>query len=199
MIHKCLVSFKIGGYEDRIWCDVIPMNITHILLGQPWLVDWKAHNDKEMNTYSFKWKGVRVTLVPLQPTITSPSKSSLSSEEPKSKQEEETEVMTTSIKLEPKVEDIKADIEKQDQEKVYLTANSSEIGCKTSEMDHASDEIEDKETKILSMGIADKKKQDAKEDKGVAEIKDMDLMNKRPNHSIRSSGCSHEALQIIRR
>ena len=37
--HRCLVSFKIGGYEDKIWCDVIPMNITHILLGRPWLRD----------------------------------------------------------------------------------------------------------------------------------------------------------------
>lgn len=26
---KCLVSFKIGGYKDKIWCDVTPMNITH--------------------------------------------------------------------------------------------------------------------------------------------------------------------------
>ena len=34
MTHTCLVSFKIDSYEDNIWCDVIPMNITHILLGQ---------------------------------------------------------------------------------------------------------------------------------------------------------------------
>ena len=31
--HRCLVSFKIGGYQDSIWRDVIPMNITHVLLG----------------------------------------------------------------------------------------------------------------------------------------------------------------------
>lgn len=31
--NKCLVSFKNGSYEDRIWCAVmILMNITHILL-----------------------------------------------------------------------------------------------------------------------------------------------------------------------
>ena len=33
--HRCLVSFKLGGYEDRIWCDVIHMNIAHILFGRP--------------------------------------------------------------------------------------------------------------------------------------------------------------------
>ena len=33
--HRCLVSFKLGNYEDKIWCDVIHMNIAHILLGRP--------------------------------------------------------------------------------------------------------------------------------------------------------------------
>eukprot|EP00268_Persea_americana_P028425 TRINITY_DN27599_c0_g1_i4.p1 TRINITY_DN27599_c0_g1~~TRINITY_DN27599_c0_g1_i4.p1 ORF type:complete len:218 (+),score=15.85 TRINITY_DN27599_c0_g1_i4:232-885(+) len=28
----CRVTFKIGGYEDSIWCGIIPMNVTHILL-----------------------------------------------------------------------------------------------------------------------------------------------------------------------
>ena len=27
--HRCLVSFKIDHYEDKIWCDVIHMNIAH--------------------------------------------------------------------------------------------------------------------------------------------------------------------------
>lgn len=28
-----------GSYSDSIWCDVIRMNVTHILLGRPWLYD----------------------------------------------------------------------------------------------------------------------------------------------------------------
>lgn len=28
----CWVTFKIGIYEDSIWCDIIPTNVTHILL-----------------------------------------------------------------------------------------------------------------------------------------------------------------------
>ena len=32
---KCLVEFKIGGYRDEILCDVIPMDVCHVLLGRP--------------------------------------------------------------------------------------------------------------------------------------------------------------------
>ena len=35
MTHRCLVSFKIDSYEDGIWCDVIPLNVTHFLWGRP--------------------------------------------------------------------------------------------------------------------------------------------------------------------
>ena len=80
MVHKCLISFKIGGYEDKIWCVVIPMNITHILLGRPCLRDREVQYDKEKNIYSFSWKGRQVSLVPLQPTP------SPSTEEPEKEQ-----------------------------------------------------------------------------------------------------------------
>ena len=33
---QCLVEFKIGGYKDEILCDVIPMDVFHLLLGTPW-------------------------------------------------------------------------------------------------------------------------------------------------------------------
>ena len=55
---------------------------------------------------------------------------------------------------------------------------------------YASNELEDKETEILSMDTADLQKQDANEDKGLTEIEDMDLMNKKPKHPIRFYGCS---------
>jgi hypothetical protein len=31
---QCLVEFKIGGYNDKILCDVIPMDVFHLLLGR---------------------------------------------------------------------------------------------------------------------------------------------------------------------
>jgi hypothetical protein len=33
---QCLVEFKIGGYNDKILCDVIPIDACHLLLGRPW-------------------------------------------------------------------------------------------------------------------------------------------------------------------
>jgi hypothetical protein len=33
--QQCKVEFKIGGYKDDILCDVIPMDVCHILLGRP--------------------------------------------------------------------------------------------------------------------------------------------------------------------
>ena len=32
-----IVPFKLGSYQDTIKCDIIPMKVTHILFGRPWL------------------------------------------------------------------------------------------------------------------------------------------------------------------
>ena len=35
--QRCLVKFSIGSrYSDEIWCEVIPMDACHLLLGRPW-------------------------------------------------------------------------------------------------------------------------------------------------------------------
>ncbi|GJY43326.1 reverse transcriptase domain-containing protein [Tanacetum coccineum] len=66
--HKCLVTFSIGTkYTDEIWCEVIPMDACHLLLGRPWLYDRRAKHDGFRNTYSFKKDGLHVTLAPLNP------------------------------------------------------------------------------------------------------------------------------------
>lgn len=72
---RCQVTFRIGGYEDSIWCDIIPMNVTHILLGRPWLFYNKVQSDGEANTHTFKYKGHNVTLLPLKPPTASAKQS----------------------------------------------------------------------------------------------------------------------------
>jgi hypothetical protein len=37
--ERCLFPIKILDYHDEIWCDVIPMNVGHVILGRPWLYD----------------------------------------------------------------------------------------------------------------------------------------------------------------
>ncbi|GJX51006.1 putative reverse transcriptase domain-containing protein [Tanacetum coccineum] len=61
----CLVQFSIGkSYKDEVWCEVIPMDAAHILLGCPWKFYRKTKHNGFQNTYSFKKDGVNITLVP---------------------------------------------------------------------------------------------------------------------------------------
>jgi len=66
---RCLVSLSIGkNYKDEIWCDVIPMDACHVLLGRPWLFDRNVMHDGRMNTYSFILDHKKITLTPIRPS-----------------------------------------------------------------------------------------------------------------------------------
>jgi hypothetical protein len=54
---QCLVEFKIGGYNDKILCDVIPMDVCHLLMGRPWQYDKNVIHDGRMNTYTLEKNG----------------------------------------------------------------------------------------------------------------------------------------------
>jgi hypothetical protein len=54
---QCLVDIKIGGYNDQILCDVIPMDVCHLLLGRPWQYDRNVIHDGKMNTYTLEKNG----------------------------------------------------------------------------------------------------------------------------------------------
>jgi hypothetical protein len=54
---QCLVEFKIRGYNDKILCDVIPMDVCHLLLGRPWQYDRNVIHDGRMNTYTLEKNG----------------------------------------------------------------------------------------------------------------------------------------------
>lgn len=43
--EESCVEFQIGGYRDRILCDVIPMDGCLLLLGCPWKYDLNAQHD----------------------------------------------------------------------------------------------------------------------------------------------------------
>ncbi|XP_059067833.1 uncharacterized protein LOC131858565 [Cryptomeria japonica] len=64
---RCLINFSIGkNYKDEVWCDVIPMDACHVLLGRPWQYDRKVMHDGERNTYTFWKEGTKVILLPLK-------------------------------------------------------------------------------------------------------------------------------------
>ena len=67
MITKqCLVEIKIGGYKDEIQCDVIPMDVCHILLGRPWQFDRNVIHDGRKNTYTLEKNGRTHMLLPME-------------------------------------------------------------------------------------------------------------------------------------
>ena len=48
----------IGKYQDKILCDVLPMDACHLLLGRPSQYDREAMHHGKENKYSLKKDGV---------------------------------------------------------------------------------------------------------------------------------------------
>ncbi|PKU64652.1 RNA-directed DNA polymerase [Dendrobium catenatum] len=61
----CRVTFSIGkSYVCEVLCDVLEMDICHLILGRPWQFDVGAIHDGRANTYSFEWKQRKIRLLP---------------------------------------------------------------------------------------------------------------------------------------
>ena len=62
----CTVPLSIGSsYKDQIICDVIDMDVCHVLLGRPWQHNTQTLHKGRENTYEFHWMGKKVALLPL--------------------------------------------------------------------------------------------------------------------------------------
>ena len=67
--QRCLVSIQMGDYKDEIYCEVLPMDVAHVLLGRPWLYDLNVTNFGKDNIYSYKYKGKNIILRPAKPKV----------------------------------------------------------------------------------------------------------------------------------
>ena len=56
-----------GDYKDEIYCNVLPMDVAHVLLGRPWLYVLNVTNFGKDNIYPFKYKGKNIILRPAKP------------------------------------------------------------------------------------------------------------------------------------
>ncbi|KAL5803600.1 hypothetical protein ACOSQ4_031905 [Xanthoceras sorbifolium] len=64
--NNCFVKFSLGKkYTNKVWCDVLPMTVYHLLLGRPWMFDRRVNYDGLENTYSFKFQNQKLVLEPL--------------------------------------------------------------------------------------------------------------------------------------
>ena len=55
-----------GSYKDKIMCDVMPLDVCHILLGRPWQYDRATVHDGKRNTYKFFKDGMNKTLLSME-------------------------------------------------------------------------------------------------------------------------------------
>ncbi|KAK8928243.1 hypothetical protein KSP39_PZI017395 [Platanthera zijinensis] len=67
VFQRSLVPIRLAFLEDKVWCDVISMDVAHALLGRPWLYDRDATCYDRSNTRVFFDKGRKITLTPTQP------------------------------------------------------------------------------------------------------------------------------------
>ncbi|GKD11728.1 putative nucleotidyltransferase, ribonuclease H, partial [Tanacetum coccineum] len=84
--QRCLVNFSIGEkYRDEVWCDVVPMDACHLLLGRPWQFDRQTVHDGLKNTYAFVMNGVKIVLGPsnLNTTVSANKGEEVGDENPK--------------------------------------------------------------------------------------------------------------------
>ena len=65
--HKCLVPIHIEGYEESVLCDVLPIDVAHILFGRPWIYDHSVTHYGRQNTYVFMHNGHKITFCPSRP------------------------------------------------------------------------------------------------------------------------------------
>ena len=57
---------QIGGYKDQVLCDIMPMDVFHVLLGRPWQHDKSVSYDGRNNAYTFEKDGKQRTLISLK-------------------------------------------------------------------------------------------------------------------------------------
>lgn len=64
---QCLVAFSIGDrYEETIWCNVVPIKVAHIILGQSWKFKRKVVHNGSTNTYKFMYNVRKTRLLPMK-------------------------------------------------------------------------------------------------------------------------------------
>ncbi|XP_024014856.1 uncharacterized protein LOC112088827 [Eutrema salsugineum] len=65
--QQVTVPFSVGKYSDHVLCDVVPMQVGHLLLGRPWQFDKEKIHNGRTNHSSFMHEKKKFQLAPLTP------------------------------------------------------------------------------------------------------------------------------------
>ena len=62
VFKEAIIVILFGPCYGDVLCDVLPMDVCHLLLSRPWLFDNHVIHDRHANTYAFKHKGRSLVL-----------------------------------------------------------------------------------------------------------------------------------------
>ncbi|WVZ13820.1 hypothetical protein V8G54_011386 [Vigna mungo] len=65
--NQVKLAFSIGNFKDEVFCDVVPMEACHVLLGRPWQFDHNTIHHGLTNTITVPKKDKKFVLHPLTP------------------------------------------------------------------------------------------------------------------------------------
>ena len=57
------MEFQIGMYKDQVFCDIMSMDVYHVLLVKPWKFDRGVTYDGRGNNFTFEKYGTNHTLL----------------------------------------------------------------------------------------------------------------------------------------
>ena len=58
----CQVTIYFQSYQEKVWCDVLPLGVSNIILGRPWLYDHDVTLFGRSNSCSFNYQGKRIVI-----------------------------------------------------------------------------------------------------------------------------------------
>ena len=71
-VKQHLVPVSFNHYKDKIWCDVITLNMGQVILGRPWLFDKNVIIYNRFNMCQFEHESKQIKLLPLRPKTGQP-------------------------------------------------------------------------------------------------------------------------------
>nr|ABD63103.1 gag-pol polyprotein, related [Asparagus officinalis] len=65
--ERCLVPLQFSIYKDKVWCDILKMDVGQVILGRPWLFDNVVHIFGRSNMLLLEHDENKVKILPVQP------------------------------------------------------------------------------------------------------------------------------------
>ena len=65
--HQAHIPITTRKYKRNILCDIVPMQIGHIILRRPWQYDRNFFHDGHSNKITFSFQGTKFILCPSTP------------------------------------------------------------------------------------------------------------------------------------